>query len=124
MSGLNLLLPRMKLPRGAVFVDIAVLFGLGALVYMTVLGGREWTGEYRQTVAIDLSPLALPRYTLFSVFRNFVAYGLSLAFTLVFGRLAAVNRRTEDILVPVLDILQSVPVLGFLPGLVLALVAM
>lgn len=113
-----------KLPRLAVVVDIAVVFGIGALVYMLAQGGAQWSGDYRQAVEIDLSPWALPRYTLFSVFRNFVAYTISLAFTLVAGRLAAVNRRTESVLVPVLDILQSVPVLGFLPGLVLGLVAM
>jgi NitT/TauT family transport system permease protein len=116
--------PRIKLPRVAAFVDVAVIFGVGALLYMIILAGGEWTGEYRQAVAIDLSPWALPRYTLFSVFRNFVAYTISLVFTLVAGRVAAMNRRTESVLVPVLDILQSVPVLGFLPGLVLGLVAL
>jgi NitT/TauT family transport system permease protein len=116
--------PIVRLPRLHSLVDVAVLFGLGALVYMLIQGGEQWTGTYRQAVEIDLSPWALPRYTMFSVFRNFVAYGISLAFTLVAGRLAAVNRRTESVLVPVLDILQSVPVLGFLPGLVLGLVAL
>ena len=115
--------PKSLLPRLTAAVDVAVVFGLGALVYLLIQGGAEWTGQYRQTATIDLSPWALPRYTMFSVFRNFVAYTISLAFTLVAGRLAAVNRRTESVLVPVLDILQSVPVLGFLPGLVLGLVA-
>ena len=121
---MNLFHPSLKLPRIAVLVDVVVLFGIGALLYMMVLGGREWTGTYHQAVEIDLSPAALPRYTMFSVFRNLVAYFISLAFTLVAGRLAAANRRTESVLVPVLDILQSVPVLGFLPGLVLGLVAL
>src|SRR3989442_888071 len=121
---MNLISPNIKLPRLALLVDIAVLFGLGALVYMVIDAGKEWTAAYSQAVEIDLSPWALPRYTMFSVFRNFVAYAVSLAFTLVFGRLAAYNRRAESILVPILDILQSVPVLGFLPGLVLALVAL
>ena len=44
-------------------------------------------------------------------------------FTLIYGYVAAYNRRAEKIMVPLLDILQSIPVLGFLPGLVLALVA-
>jgi len=115
--------PIPKLPRLTALVDVAVLFGLAALVYMLIEGGRQWSGVYRQSVEINLSPWALPRYTMFSVFRNFVAYSVSLVFTLIFGRWAAVNRRTESVLVPVLDILQSVPVLGFLPGLVLGLVA-
>ncbi|MEI6083007.1 MAG: ABC transporter permease subunit [Verrucomicrobiota bacterium] len=120
---MNFFNPIGKLSRAAALVDVAVLGGIGALIYLLIQGGEQWTAEYRQAVEINLSPWALPRYTMFSVFRNFVAYGLSLAFTLVFGRLAAVNRRTESVLVPVLDILQSVPVLGFLPGLVLGLVA-
>src|SRR5207247_1529847 len=45
-------------------------------------------------------------------------------FTLIYGRIAAYNKRAEKIMVPLLDILQSIPVLGFLPGLVLALVAL
>src|SRR5207249_1505651 len=74
-------------------------------------------------VYIYLSSLALPRYTLYSLFRGFAAYGLSLVFTLIYGRVAAYSRRAERVMVPLLDILQSIPVLGFLPGLVLALVA-
>jgi NitT/TauT family transport system permease protein len=85
--------------------------------------GQEWEGTLRPAVEIDLSPLALPWYTFFSVVRGFAAYGLSLAFTLAFGYLAVSNRRAEKIMLPLLDILQSIPVLGFLPGLVLALVA-
>src|SRR5436190_24184395 len=121
---MNVLFPELKLPRLSHLVDIVVLFGLGALVYMLVGAGTQWTAEYRQAVEIDLNPWALPRYTMFSVMRNFVAYGVSLGFTLIFGRLAAQNRRAESVLVPILDILQSVPVLGFLPGLVLGLVAL
>src|SRR5262245_14465957 len=52
-----------------------------------------------------------------------MAYALSLAFALVYGYWAAKDRVAERVLIPLLDILQSIPVLGFLPGLVLALVA-
>src|SRR5437899_3090845 len=66
----------------------------------------------------------LPQYTLFSLIRGFAAYTLSLLFTLVYGYVAAYNRRAEMIMLPVLDILQSIPVLGFLPSLVLALISL
>ncbi|HLK61124.1 MAG TPA: ABC transporter permease subunit [Chthonomonadaceae bacterium] len=63
---------------------------------------------------IDLSPLALPGYAARSLLRMFLAFGASILFTLVYGYVAAYNRSAEKVLVPLLDILQSVPVLGFL----------
>ncbi len=52
-----------------------------------------------------------------------LAYLLSLVFTLIYGHIAATNRRAEVVMVPVLDILQSIPILSFLPVVTLALVA-
>ncbi|MDQ7829993.1 MAG: ABC transporter permease subunit [Armatimonadota bacterium] len=73
--------------------------------------------------AITLAPAALPWYTGLSVSRMAAAYALSLGFTLVYGYAAAYNRRAERILLPVLDVLQSVPILSFLPVVLLALSA-
>src|SRR5207253_7622432 len=94
-----------------------------------VVGGlidlsREWTGQLRTAVEIDLSPTALPRYTMYSLSRGLVAYVLSLLFTLLYGYWAAKDHVAERVLVPLLDILQSIPVLAFLPGLTLALVGL
>jgi NitT/TauT family transport system permease protein len=61
---------------------------------------------------------------LFSLERGCAAYVLSLGFTLIYGTVAAYNRRAERIMIPLLDILQGIPVLGFLPGLVLGMVAL
>lgn len=63
---------------------------------------------------IDLDTRFLPFYTLRSCIRMFAAFGLSVVFTLVYGYIASHNRLAEVILIPLLDILQSVPVLGFL----------
>src|SRR5437016_8665617 len=52
-----------------------------------------------------------------------IAYAISLVFALAFGYLAASSRRTEMVMIPLLDILQSIPVLSFLPGVMLAMVA-
>ncbi|HLV81720.1 MAG TPA: ABC transporter permease subunit, partial [Chthonomonadaceae bacterium] len=65
-------------------------------------------------MAIDLSPSALPGYAALSLLRMFLAFGASLLFTFVYGYVAAYNARARRVLIPLLDILQSVPVLGFL----------
>jgi NitT/TauT family transport system permease protein len=106
------------------WLDLLLIAGLAGLLLAFVDLGREWTGVHRQSIAIDLSPSALPRYTMFSLFRGMFAYVISLGFTLVYGYWAAKDRIADRVLLPLLDILQSIPVLGFMPGLVLALVAL
>jgi len=105
-------------------VDAALLVLLGALVAGVVGLAQRWQAPIRPTVEIDLSPSALPLYTLLSLSRGFAAYLLSLAFTLVYGTIAAHGRRAERVMLPLLDIGQGIPVLGFLPGLVLGMVAL
>jgi NitT/TauT family transport system permease protein len=73
---------------------------------------------------ISLSPWALPLYALRSTMRMLAAMAASLIFTFAFASLAAKSRRAETILVPVLDILQSVPVLGFISVTVTAFMAL
>ncbi len=105
-------------------VDLLVVVGMLGLVAALFGVSREWTGELRQAVEIDLSPWALPLYALYSLSRGLLAYVFSLIFTLVYGYWAAKDPVAERVLIPMLDILQSIPVLGFMPGLVLALVAL
>ena len=109
--------------RSSGWVDAIVLLGIAALFYGLIDVAREWRGPFLQTIHIELSPWALPKYTFYSLVRGFAAYVLSLGFTLVYGYIAASNRAAERIMLPILDILQSIPVLGFLPGVVLGLVA-
>ncbi len=108
----------------SIVADIGVLSLLAAVLYGLVRVAKHWESPLQSQVEIDLSVWALPGYTLLSLLRGFAAYGLSLGFTLVYGYLAAHRPRAERILVPLLDVLQSIPVLGFLPGAVLALVAL
>jgi len=103
--------------------DLLVLCLIGAAIYSLVTFGREWQTAFNPSVAIDLSASALPKYTMFSALRGLSAFGISLLFTFIVGYWAAKSSRAEKIIIPVLDILQSIPVLGFLPGLVLALIA-
>jgi NitT/TauT family transport system permease protein len=110
--------------RRTAWVDVLVLAGLAGLLFGVRRVAHEWTGVLHPSVVIDLSPRALPRYTLFSLSRGLIAYVFSLGFTLVYGYWAAKDHLAERVLIPLLDILQSIPILGFMPGLVLALVAM
>jgi NitT/TauT family transport system permease protein len=104
-------------------VDVLLVVAVVALVFGLLRLDREWTAPARATVEIDLSPWALPRYALLSLSRGLIAYVLSLGFTLVYGYWAAKSALAERVLVPLLDVLQSIPVLGFMPGIVLAMVA-
>jgi NitT/TauT family transport system permease protein len=106
------------------WVDALLLVAIAALFAGTIALARRWEAPYHATTEIDLSPSALPWYTLLSLARGVAAYALSLAFTLAYGSIAAYYRRAERVMIPLLDILQGIPVLGFLPGLVLGMVAL
>ncbi|MFN7955016.1 MAG: ABC transporter permease subunit [bacterium] len=106
------------------WVDAAVVLALSGVLFGLLALARDSTAAYRPTAEISLSPAALPVYTLLSLARGLVAYGCSLGFTLVYGYWAAKDHVAERVLVPLLDILQSIPVLGFMPGAVLGLVAL
>jgi NitT/TauT family transport system permease protein len=67
-----------------------------------------------QAMPLSLAPTHLPVYAARTTLRMFAAMALSLAFTFIYGTWAAKSERAEKILVPMLDILQSVPILGFL----------
>jgi NitT/TauT family transport system permease protein len=112
------------LPLSFGWTDLLVVAGLAGLLYGLLDFGSGWTVEHRPEVEIDLSPLALPRYTFLSLSRGLCAFVLSLGFTLLYGYWAAKDLRARRVLLPLLDILQSIPVLGFMPGLVLALVGL
>jgi NitT/TauT family transport system permease protein len=73
--------------------------------------------------SLSLDPISLPLYAGLSLARMVIAYLLSLVFSIGYGYWAAANRRAEQILMPLLDILQSVPILSFLPVVLLGLSA-
>src|SRR5262245_50690903 len=82
----------------------ALAFGAAQMGHPFVLG---------QPTPISLDPLELPYYLLRTVLRMFTALACSLAFSFAFAALAAKYRAAEKVLVPMLDVLQSVPILGF-----------
>ena len=104
--------------------DAVVIAFVLSMIYALIAYGREWEAAFHPAVDIDLSLYSLPYYTLFSAIRGLAAFCLSLLFTLIVGYWAAKSAAAERLLIPLLDILQSIPVLGFLPGLVLMLIAL
>lgn len=97
-----------------------ILISLSGLL---ILGFRAYWQHFfaplQSRVDIDLSISALPLYTFFSMSRGLIGYLLSLGFSLVWGFWAAKDRIAEKVLIPLLDLLQSIPILGFMPGLIL-----
>ncbi len=86
------------------------------LIAMGVVGYHQTMAPISvlKAQAISLDPSMLPGYALRTTLRMLAAMVASLLFTLVYGTLAAKSRRAEKVLVPILDILQSVPVLGYI----------
>jgi NitT/TauT family transport system permease protein len=104
--------------------DMIMFAAAIALFYGVLMVGRSWLGPFTPTVEISRSIRSLPAYAGYSLLRIGIAYFLSLAFTLVYGYIAAYNPRAERFMIPLLDVLQSIPVLSFLPGVMLAMVAL
>ncbi len=104
--------------------DLPIILAGLALFYGLLSFGRYWIGPVSTQAEIDLHPAALPKYALYSVLRITIAYGFSLGFTLIYGYIAAYNRKAERFMIPLLDTLQSIPVLSFLPGVMISMVAL
>jgi NitT/TauT family transport system permease protein len=105
-------------------VDFAVFAGVVAIFYALSVVTRYWFSAPVAEAVIQRSPRALPVYAFYSLVRMAVAYVLSLIFALTYGYIAAYNKRAEALMIAVLDILQSIPVLSFLPGVMLGMVAL
>src|SRR5271163_1796849 len=107
--------------------DVAVFVGAAVLLWLVVRVGRgtdvPWTlPSAPSTVSTD--PIHWPYYAARSLLRMFLALGLSLVFTFFYATAAARSRRAEKVLIPLLDFLQSVPVLGFLAVTITGFIAL
>ena len=114
------------IPRSvpSILQDLPIIFAGFALFYALLSMTHYWLAPANAGTAIQLRVGALPKYAMFSVLRIAIAYSFSLAFTLVYGYIAAYNARAEKFMIPLLDTLQSIPVLSFLPGVMLSMVAL
>jgi NitT/TauT family transport system permease protein len=101
------------LPNGWDFVAFPLIIGI---IAMAAIGFHQTLAPMAtlKTQVISLDPANLPEYAMRTTLRMLAAMVASLVFTLIYGTLAAKSRRAEKVLVPILDILQSVPVLGYI----------
>ena len=112
-----------RLGPGFRVVDAGIILFVLSILYLIVYVASGWRGDIG-SIEIDLSPVNLPSYALSSIFRILAAYGLSLCFAVWYGYIANKSRLHEQVMIPLLDILQSLPVLSFLPGVTLAMLAL
>ena len=106
------------------WTDVVVFAFAVALFYGVLAVGRTWFAPFTPVTRISRSPRSLPFYAAYSLVRIAVAYALSLFFAVSYGYLAAYWTRAERFLIAALDVLQSLPVLSFLPGVMLAFIAL
>jgi len=108
-------------------VDVVVGCGMLALLYVLVRLGSSMNASFipkSATTKVSTDPADLPYYAARSLLRMFIALFFSVVFTFVYGTAAARLRRAETVLIPALDILQSVPILGFLSITVTGFIAL
>jgi NitT/TauT family transport system permease protein len=120
--------PQSDLPRPALgLADFTIGLGILTLLYVVARVGAQSLVKFSPPdiiPTVSLDPRNLPNYAARSTLRMFVALGFSTLFAFVYGYAAARSKRAERVLVPMLDILQSVPVLGFLSVTVTAFIAL
>ena len=104
--------------------ELPIFLAAFSIFYAFLAMARYWLTPLSSQAEISLSPGALPMYAMFSVTRIAISYFISLIFAVVYGYVAAYNPRAERVMIPLLDTLQSIPVLSFLPGVMLAMVAL
>ncbi len=106
--------------------DWALLPLVLALLVLLAYGGSQMARPYQvgETLPLTLDPAYLPYYLLRTTLRMFLALAGSLLFACVFAAVAAKWRAAERVMVPLLDILQSIPILGFLSITVTGFIAL
>jgi len=104
--------------------DALMLLAIIALLFGIIRTAANFTGTYQSDLVIETNVAVLPSYSAQTLLRMVLAYGLSLIFSLVYSYFAYRSKTASQILIPLLDILQSIPVLSFLPGVVLALITL
>ncbi|MFD9821835.1 ABC transporter permease subunit, partial [Streptomyces violascens] len=108
------------------WVDAVVAAAVLVLFYVVLQVGHGTTVRFStdQSIKVDTDPGQLPYDAARSLLRMFIALAASIVFTFVYALAAAKSRRLERVLIPALDILQSVPVLGFLTVAVTGFIAL
>lgn len=96
--------------------DVLAFCLIFAIIFLLAYGAKEMTMPFHlgETIPISLDPKNLPNYALHTVIRMFIGLFFALLFTFIFGTWAGKSRKAEKIIIPAIDVLQSVPVLSFL----------
>lgn len=104
-------------------IDALILFFIIGVLSLIIYVASGWRYEMQPAVEISLAPEYIPLYSANSLIRIALAYILSLLFSIWYGYTANRSRIHEKVMIPLLDVLQSIPVLSFLPGVALAMIA-
>jgi NitT/TauT family transport system permease protein len=115
---------RLSTKASSLLTDLPVAFAGLALFYGLLSLAHYWGAPLNTRTQIDLHAKALPMYAMFSVARIAAAYAFSLLLSLLYGYVAAHSAKAERLMIPLLDTLQSIPVLCFLPGVMISMVAL
>jgi len=106
------------------FRELPIILAVVATFYGLLSFTRYGVGPVTTQAEIRLDPGTLPKYAAFSLIRIAIAYIISLIFTFIYGYIAAYNQKAERFMIPLLDTLQSIPVLSFLPAVMVSMVAL
>lgn len=106
--------------------DLVALLFVFSLIAFFAFTGKEMATPYRvgQEIPISLDPIWLPLYAARTVVRMLIALLVSLTFTFTFATWAAKSKRAEKIIIPLIDVLQSVPILGYLSVIITVFIAL
>ncbi len=118
--------PRPVVEAGGNRWDWVLLPMVLALLVLLAYGAQQMNRPYQlgEVLPLTLDPLYLPYYLLRTTLRMFIALGFSIVFSCIFAALTVKYKIAEKVLVPLLDILQSIPILGFLSITVTAFIAL
>jgi NitT/TauT family transport system permease protein len=106
------------------WVDVAIFAILGGFTYGLMRTATRWSAPLDSGTKIDLGTVHLPLYAAYSTLRMSLAYVISLVFSLAYAKIAVASRSAERVMIPLLDILQSIPILSFMPAVVLGMAAL
>lgn len=106
--------------------DLIALILVSSVIAALGWGATHMSVPYHlgESIPVDLDPSALPYYALRTTLRLFIGLGFSLLFTFIFATWAAKSKHAERIIIPIIDVLQSVPILGFLSITIVAFITL
>lgn len=106
--------------------DISSFLLIFSIIALFAWAAKEMVAPYQigKALTISLDPHMLPSYAVRTVMRMFIAMGFSLLFTFTIGTWAAKSRSAEKLIIPLIDILQSVPILSFLSITIVGFIAL